>query len=389
MEKLGRDIVLLGLISFFTDMSSETILPVLPFFIATLAGTSSIGSGLAMGLIMGTGTAVASSISLFSGIASDRIGKRKIFIASGYTLSAISKIFFPISQSWWHMLALFGIERGGKGIRGAPRDAFIGERYREARGKAFGFHRAMDTYGAIVGSVLAFIFLSILHLHYRQILFVSAFIAFLAIPPIYMLREKRKEKKREKIEINRGIKKFTVIATLFYLGNFTFGFFLWRAEEIFGGKSMKGISFALFLYIIFNIAYASLSTYFGKLGDKIGRRFIIIFGYILFAFVCFGFVLIAYVSRVISYILIITLFVLYGMVYAMIEGNQRAYAADLSKWKGTSQGIFKASTGIATLPAGIIAGILWDILPELTFIYGATLAILASSLLASVSIEKD
>ena len=387
MGKLGKDIILLGLISFFTDMSSEAIMPVLPFFIFALS--PSIGSGIALGLIMGFGTALASMMNFFSGILSDRIGKRKIFISSGYTISALSKLLFPVSQAWWHLLVLRGIERAGKGIRGAPRDAFIGERYVEDRGKAFGFHRAMDTAGAIAGSLLAFIFLWIFKLDYREILLIAAIIAFFAIPPIYMLKEEKKEGKKEKIEINDAMKKFTFVATIFYLGNFTYGFFLWRASKIFNGFGLNGVVIALLMYALFNVVYASLSTYFGKLSDKIGRRVLIVIGYLLFSFICIGFMLIAYISEIFAIVTTIFLFILYGIMYALIEGNQRAYAADLSRWKGTAQGIFKASTGIATLPAGMMAGILWDVMPDLTFIYGALLAVLAASLLATMKMEKD
>jgi len=284
MGKLGKDIILLGWISFFTDMSSEAIMPVLPFFISTLHGISSIGSGVALGLIMGFGTAIASVTNFLSGIASDKAGRRKIFISAGYTTSAISKLLFPLSQAWWHLFALVGVERTGKGLRGAPRDAFIGERYKEERGRAFGFHRAMDTAGAIAGSMLAFIFLWLFKLDYRQILLIAAIIAFFAIPPIYVLKEERKEGKKEKIEINDAMKKFTFVATIFYLGNFTYAFFLLRASKIFSNFSIDGTAIAVLLYALFNIVYASLSTHFGKLSDKIGRRCLIITGYIPFSF---------------------------------------------------------------------------------------------------------
>lgn len=389
MKKLGKDILLLGFISFFTDMSSEAIMPVLPFFILSLKGIESIGSGMALGIIMGIGTAAASILSFFSGRISDKIGKRKIFITSGYSLSAISKLFFPFSTSWWQLLILRAIERTGKGIRGAPRDAFIGERYKKNRGIAFGFHRAMDTSGAIAGSSLAFIFLWIFKLNLKTILLISALTAFFAIPPIYFLRERKIERKEEKIELSPSMKKFTIIATIFYLGNFTYGFFLWRAEEIFEVFKFNAIAMTFLLYLVFNVTYASFSTFFGGLSDKIGRRYIIVSGYSIFSFICFGFILVGYINKIMAGILSIILFILYGLMFSLIEGNQRAYAADLSKWKGISQGIFKAFTGIATLPAGIIAGVLWDIAHELTFLYGATLAILASSLLASIKMEKD
>jgi len=388
MEKIGRDIILLGWISFFTDMSSETIMPVLPFFIEELQGINIIGKGIALGLIMGFGTMMASLMNVASGVASDKIGKRKIFIFSGYTLSSISKLFFPLSRAWWHLFILAGIERTGKGIRGAPRDAFIGEKYKNMRGKAFGFHRAMDTAGAIAGSILAFFLLWTLKLDYRSILFIAAIISFLALPFIYLLKEGKIER-TQKVKAGKPIKKFTAIATLFYLGNFTYGFFLWRAKDVFSSFNLNGVVLALLLYILFNIIYASFSTYFGKLGDRIGRKILITIGYITYSFTCIGFAVVSYLAEIEAVLLTIILFILYGLVYALIEGNQRAYASELNRQQGAAQGIFKASTGIATLPAGIIAGLLWDILPALTFIYGAVLAILSSSLMATIHIEKD
>ena len=145
MEKLTRDIFLLGIISFFADASSEMIMPVLPFFVAAIGG-----GGIALGLIAGLGDGIASISKIFSGVISDRTGKRKVFIASGYGISAVSKFFFPLSSQWWHLTILRGIERVGKGIRGSPRDALIGDLYKERRGEAYGVHRALDTAGAIL-----------------------------------------------------------------------------------------------------------------------------------------------------------------------------------------------------------------------------------------------
>ena len=129
MEKLSRDIFLLGIISFFADASSEIIMPVLPFFIAAIGG-----GGVALGIIAGLGDGIASISKIFSGSLSDKVGKRKVFIASGYSLSAISKLFFPLSAQWWHLAFLRSVERIGKGIRGAPRDALIGDLYKKRRG---------------------------------------------------------------------------------------------------------------------------------------------------------------------------------------------------------------------------------------------------------------
>ncbi len=383
-----RDILLLGIISFFADVSSEMIMPILPFFIYSLGGT-----GLAVGLIMGFGDAIANFAKIFSGKISDRIGKRKIFMVAGYGSSAVSKLFFPFSTHWWHILFLRGIERIGKGIRGPPRDALIGDLVKEKRGEAYGIHRALDTAGAVVGSILV---LSLLwffgfpaNLPLKElvgneevkemlkiILIIASLIAFLAIPPIFLVREIISKEKEEKEKISWKLKKFILIATIFYFGNFSYAFFLLRI-------GMENIFYAIFLYALFNISYAMLARYFGKLSDKIGRKFVISLGYITFTFVCVGFIFIPYFPSQYFIPLSIALFLLYGAVYAFIEGNQRAFVSDLSKSRGTAQGIFQASIGFASIPAGIIAGKLWDLLPELTFIYGAVLSLISAILLAT------
>ncbi len=381
MEKLSRDIFLLGIISFFADASSEAIMPILPFFIAALGG-----GGIALGAIAGIGDGIASLSKVFSGTLSDKIGKRKIFIASGYTLSAVAKTFFPLSAQWWHLVLLRSIERIGKGIRGAPRDALIGELYKERRGEAYGIHRALDTAGAIVGSFLAFFLFWLFRVEIRTILIIAAIIAFLAIPPIFFVREIKFSKRKEAISSSPELKKFTAIATIFSLGNFSYMFFLWR---IGGDFSYEKISYAILVYAFFNAIYASLAPYFGKLSDKIGRKIIITFGYITFTFLCFGFIFITNFSGTFFYVVATMLFFLYGLFFALVEGNQKAFVSDLSKYKGTGQGVFQASIGLAAIPANLIAGFLWDLMPELTFLYGSILSLIAAIFLSSWEIEKS
>lgn len=381
MEKLSRDIFLLGIISFFADASSEMIFPVLPFFVALLGG-----GGIALGIIAGLGDGIASISKIFSGHLSDRIGKRKVFIASGYGLSAISKLFFPLSFQWWHLAFLRGIERIGKGIRGSPRDALIGDLYKERRGEAYGIHRALDTAGAIAGSLMAFIFFWIFHIEIKIILIIAGIIAFFSIPPIFFVKEKF-FKKEEKDKISPELKKFLSIATIFSLGNFSAMFFLWRlaGEEI----TYESVSFVLLIYAFFNIFYAVFSPYFGKLSDKIGRKIVIFFGYITFTLVCIGFIFLPNFSSYLFFIISALLFIAYGLTFALLEGTQRALVSDLSVHRGTAQGIFQASVGLATIPANLIAGILWDLLPMLPFLYGAIISLLSALLISSIEIEKS
>lgn len=378
---LDKNIILLGLISFFTDMSSEAIMPILPFFIAGLEGAKIVGVGLAVGLIMGIGDAAASITNLLSGMASDRIAKRKIFIAAGYGVSASSKLLFPFSSQWWHMLVFRGIERAGKGIRSSPRDALIGEMYEGKRGHAFGFHRMMDTAGAVAGSIIAFVLFWYMKMDIKTILLIAAFLAFFAIPPILFVKEKKAIKKERRIALNNKMKKFVGVATLFYLGNFSYAFMLMRTKDIMLShfSFLDSVAITFLMYAFFNIVYASLSPYFGKLSDRIGRKNIIVSGYLIFAIVCSGFLIIPFLFTG-EIIAVILLFALYGMMFSMIEGNQRAYVADIGG-DAVSQGAFKTFTGLAAIPSGIIAGVLWDISSNLTFIYGLMLSLLSAILL--------
>lgn len=375
---INVNIVLLGLVSFLTDTSSEMILPILPFFIAALGGT-----GLAIGLIGGLEESVASILKVFSGYWSDRYGRRKVFVFSGYLTSSISKIFLAFSTMWQHVLILRPLERVGKGLRTAPRDAIIADYAgEEVRGKAFGLHRALDTSGAILGSALALALFWFLKLEFKTIIFLGALIAFSALIPLYVVRERRVKVKRITLKISltelpSSLRLFILIATLFALGNFTYMLFLLKAKQFFAEEI--AVAMPILLYVWFNIIYASFSMPLGMLSDKIGRRSVLSFGYLLFGLTCLLFAL------PLSMFSLIILFALYGLVYAMIEGNQRAFVSDLApkELRATSLGTFHTAIGFAALPSGIIAGALWQYIdPTAAFFYGSALGLLAATLLA-------
>ncbi|MGP3666822.1 MAG: MFS transporter [Candidatus Bathyarchaeota archaeon] len=376
--------------SFLADVSSEMIMPILPMFIVALGGEAFI-----VGLIGGLSSSIQSILQVFSGYLSDKAGKRKQFIFTGYLTSSIVKLFLPLSTVWHHLLVLTPLERVGKGLRTAPRDALIAASTSEdVRGKAFGIHRAMDTGGAVLGASLSFILFWVLGFEFRVILMMAALIAFFALIPLIPVRDvKIRPVKLRSLSLSlkglpRNFMFYLIIVTLYSLGNFTYMFFILKAQEAFAKTFPLRYSqaFPILLYILFNLVYALFSTPSGILSDKLGRRRILFLGYILFSLTCLGFMFAQ------SLPLFIAFFSLYGLAYAFIEANQRAYASNLlpEELRGAGLGVFHTLTGFVALPASLIAGLLWQVNPELTFMYGAIISLIASSLMGAwkVKLEK-
>lgn len=369
---MNLNILLLGLTSLITDASSEMIAPILPMFIASLGG-----SALAIGLIGGLGDCLAALLNVLSGWFSDKIGKRRAIVGWGYGLSAIAKLLYPVASSWASMLLLRPLERVGKGIRDAPRDAIIARSMRiSKRGKGFGVHRALDTLGAILGSILAFLLIWTFALGFQPILWLAAVIAFFALIPLIWVKDV--PTRPVSYSLFKGIAKiptkakaFIAVSGIFGLANFTYMLFIIRAQAVF--PSQFSILGPIGLYIIFNLVYAMASIPAGMLSDKFGRKYVIALGWATFAIVCLGF---SFTKNLILYAI---LFALYGLSFAFTVGNQRAYVADLSaNLKGTGLGLFHTATAFATLIGSIIAGVLWQaISPEFAFLYGLALAIVA------------
>lgn len=373
--------------------------PVLPLFIAALGGSS-----IVIGFIGGLGDAVANIVKVFSGYLSDKTRKRKQIITIGYFIPFFAKLGIGISNSWEQILILKPIERLGKGIRGAPRDSLLADSISiNLRGKAFGFHRMMDTAGAVIGSFLALIiallFFDILISEleiFKIIIIISAFISLLALIPLFFISESAdygSRREQLKITLIQNLKdlpknyyKFLLVSIIFGLANFTiFLFILHSKTAVLGMNEMTTplvlLIIPIIIFIWFNIIYTVLSIPFGDWSDKYGRKQVFAIGLILYAITCFGFLFTT------NIILLFLFFGVYGAFNAATDGIQKAYAVDLlpQDLKGTGIGLLQTSVGFAGILGGIIAGSLYYIAPTFAFIYGGIMTIIAIILLLSMT----
>ncbi|MBN1762608.1 MAG: MFS transporter [Methanomicrobia archaeon] len=377
LEGISANVLLLGIVSFLNDLSSEMIIPILPILITSLGG-----AGLILGLIGGLQDSISSILKVLSGYWSDRVGRRKIFVFGGYLTSAGFKLLLAFSRIWQHVLLFASFERVGKGLRTAPRDAIIADSMPDARGTGFGIHRAFDTLGAIFGGLAALSLYWFLEFEFMYIIFIAAIIAFISLVPIHFIKESKRAPQEINLQISlrklsRPLMLFITVASVFALANFTYMFFILKAETAFMPLMplKESVALAIFLYVLFNISYALLAIPFGTLSDRIGKCRVLIAGYLLFSVTCLGF---AYFDSLSAFLI---LFPLYGVVYAMIDGNQRAFISDLSSadLRATALGTFHTMIGILTLPASLVAGFLWNVTPthHLTFLFGSTVSIIA------------
>jgi len=373
----GKNVTVAGLVSFFMDVSSEMIYPLVPIFLANVLGANKS----VIGLIEGIAESTASLLKIFSGWFSDRIGNRKWLMAAGYGISTLSRPFVALATGWQHVMGSRFIDRFGKGVRTAPRDAIIAESAdRTHLGRAFGFHRAMDTMGAVVGPALAFFLLGILSNDYRKVFWLSmtpGVIAVLLI--IFFITEKKKvvaaHVDRPKLTMKHfdwKFKFFVAIATLFAIGNSSDVFLILRAQQI-------GIPTVMIpvVYLLFNLVYSLSSIPAGIAADRFGRKRVILLGFILFAILYYGFAIAESITA------IWFLFAFYGLFMGLTEGIQKAFLATIipQDFKATAFGVYTTAVGIAMFPASLIGGWLWDnISPSATFYFGAITATLSAIL---------
>lgn len=381
--RLSRTVKVLGVVSLFTDASSEMIYPLLPIFLTSVLGAGAVFLGVIEGLAEGT----ASVLKGFSGYVSDRINRRKALIVAGYGLSAFAKPFFAAADAVWQVLAVRFADRVGKGLRTAPRDALISETTDPCvRGKAYGFHRAMDTLGAVIGPGIAFLMMWLLrgqgNSAYRWV-FLAASVPGLAAVTLLALavREKRPRtasglSPRAISGFPRSFRMLLLVVVFFMLGNSSDAFLLLRARDL----GMQAYVIPLF-WMVFNIVYSLVSTPGGMLSDRIGRKTTLLLGFLLYALVYLGFG----VSNSLAFLWF--LIAAYGVFYGLTQGVLSAYVADLAPpgMKGTAFGAYHMADGVSKLFASVIFGVIWQSSasrgPALAFFFGSFMALASAVLL--------
>lgn len=390
IRSLPRNVWAVSLTSFFMDISSEMVINVLPLFLSNVLGVKTN----VIGLIEGIAEATASILRIFSGWLSDRLGGRKWVAVAGYGISALVKPFFYVANSWVAVGAVRWADRVGKGVRTAPRDALVADSIEpEQRGLAFGFHRAADSGGAAVGLLIALIVVwffgsrvTLQESTFRTLVLVSLVPAALAVLSLALgARETGVKEKAAAPRISfRGLGKqfgiFMLIVGLFDLGNSSDAFLILRANQ--AGLSTPGV---LAMLLTFNVIYALISTPAGSLSDRIGRRRLIIGGWLVYSLIYLGFAVAGAGWQIWA------LYAVYGLYYGMAYGTAKALVADIvpANMRGTAFGTYAAVLGVLDFPASVIAGVLWSGLgawqgfgPSAPFYFGSALALMAAVAMA-------
>jgi len=399
LRDLPRNVWVVTATSFLTDISSEMVINLIPLFLANVLG---MRTGV-IGLIEGIAETTASLLKVFSGWLSDRWGGRKWLTVAGYTLSTLAKPFLYFADTWGWVLGVRFADRVGKGIRTAPRDALVSDSIDERhRGLAFGLHRAGDTAGALVGLVIALAVvwlaqgrgLVLTRATFQSVVLISILPAALAVlvlavgaRDVPVVRDATRSPSLSLRGFDARFKGFLLVVVLFTLGNSSDAFLILRAQE--RGLSVLGV---MGMLVTFSLVYTLVSGPAGALSDHVGRRYLILAGWLAYGIIYLGFALAAVAWQV------WLLFALYGIYYGMAEGTSKAMVADLVRpeQRGTAYGVYNAAIGLTAFPASLIAGLLWQgvgawdgLGPRAPFLFGAAMALIAAALLVRWPLRGD
>jgi MFS family permease len=373
---------LLGVVSLLNDVASEAIYPLLPFFLTGVLGATAVS----LGLIEGAAEAISSVLKVLSGRASDRWRRRKPIVVVGYSLSGTARPFISMATQWGTVFALRFVDRVGKGIRGAPRDAMLADFASESnRGRVYGFHRAMDHTGAVLGPMLATAFLLAFPDRYRTLFALTALPGAATVILLLWVREHRttpapkslitshQSLVADELRLPGPLVRYLVVLSVFTLGNSADAFLLLRLTEAAGGPQLIPLFWSLL-----HVVKMAASLVGGAASDRLGRRPLIAIGWLIYAAVYGGF---AFAT---SLWVLVAWFLIYGLYYGAVEGSERAFVADFAQpsQRGTAFGIYNAVSGIGALVSSVVFGLIWNAYGEMpAFLTGAMLAAVASGLL--------
>ena len=381
-QRLPRTVFVLGLVSFFNDLSSEMIYPLLPLFLSSVLGAGAV----ALGLVEGVAESASSILKVVSGIAADHWNRRKPLILGGYGLSGAIRPLIGLAWAWPLVLAARFCDRIGKGLRTSPRDALISMSVEPGiRGRAYGFHRAMDHAGAVAGPLVAALLLSLLDFELRQVFLLAAIPAVVVMVLIaFGVKEPAQGQlisgecaapfsARDWRNLGPGYRRLILAVIVFTLGNSTDAFILLRLS----GAGISGAWIAC-LWSLHHVVKSAATYLGGRISDRLGRRRMIRGGWLFYGavYLCF--------AAVHSPALLVALFLLYGVYYGLTEPCEKAWVADMAPANlcGTAFGFYHGAVGLAALPASLVFGLIWHAWGmEAAFLTGAALALTASFLL--------
>lgn len=392
---LDRNVFFTGVTSFFMDVSSEMIYSIVPIFLSSVLHVDKT----IIGLIEGVAETTASMLKMVAGWLSDRLGRRKSLMIFGYGLSTLSRPILALAGGWGQVLGARFVDRFGKGVRTAPRDAIIADSVEPRElGRSFGFHRAMDQFGAVLGPAIAFLILSQRHNGYRTVFWVSLIPGVLSVLVIvFFIKERRRrdvaeasvpaaklldgtavhvprDPLRTRLSRLRGpLLAYLAVTAIFSLGNSSDAFLILRARDLQVAAALIPV-----LYVVFNFIYSAFSVPAGLVADRVGRRKVALIGFAVFA------VAYAWMALARSQAAVWGVFAVYGVYMGVADGNGRALLAEFSTGarRGTAFGAYHMTVGIAALPASVVAGLLYDhVSPAAPFWVGAGAAVLAGLLM--------